>query len=157
VKDELLATAYRLLDTESGAVSQVDGRRAVSTAYYAVFHAMCESNAYALLGSPSEVTADVWSSCYRALEHRQIKPALRQMVLTPSFAELTDVLVTAASLQERRHLADYDPSFVVSLTEAGESVSEAQDAVGKLASAPLAARKALAVALIIAGRRGRAD
>ncbi len=45
-------------------------RRAASNAYYALFHALAESNASALIGAPSDpLTASAWSRVYRGLDH----------------------------------------------------------------------------------------
>ncbi len=46
-------------------------KRAVSNAYYAMFHALCHSNANTIVGtSPAPTYTQEWSRTYRALEHR---------------------------------------------------------------------------------------
>ena len=54
-------------------------RRAVSTAYYAMFHALAASNADALMGTPNdELTTDAWVQIYRGLNHNQTRAQLQQ-------------------------------------------------------------------------------
>ena len=52
-------------------------RRAISTAYYAAFHALTTSNADALIGPVhDQLTADAWTQIYRSLNHGQAKSQL---------------------------------------------------------------------------------
>ena len=49
---------------------QEDLRRAVSTAYYAMFHTLANSNANALIGAPKNDDDNAaWNRTHRALEH----------------------------------------------------------------------------------------
>ena len=63
----------------SGRPRQVDLRRAVSTAYYGMFHALCGSNADTLVGAaPPMQGTNPWVHAYRALEHGLAKERLGQ-------------------------------------------------------------------------------
>ena len=74
--EELLQTSFRLADSSS---SQADLRRAVSTAYYAVFHRLAECCAEMLVGSSAtQLTRDMWSQAYRGLDHGRIKNQCRR-------------------------------------------------------------------------------
>ena len=54
-------------------------RRAVSNIYYALFHALAESNATALIGSPSDaLTVAAWSRVYRGLDHGTARRELQR-------------------------------------------------------------------------------
>lgn len=54
-------------------------RRAISTAYYAAFHALTASNADALIGSVrNQLTADAWMRIYRGLNHNHAKSQLQR-------------------------------------------------------------------------------
>ena len=45
-------------------------RRAISTAYYAAFHALTANNAEVLIDAPTDqLTADAWTRIYRGLNH----------------------------------------------------------------------------------------
>ena len=53
-------------------------RRAVSTAYYAMFHFLANSNANALIGDPTnDNDAMAWNRAYRALEHGDARRRFR--------------------------------------------------------------------------------
>ena len=85
-------------------------RRAVSTAYYAVFHALARMCADELIGG-SKAKGPAWGRVYRALDHRTAKKTLLggdAASITPSIVEIGRAF---ANLQEKRHDADYNPAF----------------------------------------------
>ena len=107
-------------------------KRAVSTAYYAMFHALCESNADALLGGSS--TGDdlaLWVQTYRALDHGQAKNRLLAYRQQTTPTEIRDFASAFGELQERRLAADYNPrsvftrSQVIGLIDLAEAVASA--------------------------------
>ena len=54
-------------------------RRAISSAYYALFHALATSNADVLIGPPQDQkTAEAWTRVYRSLNHGPARQALRR-------------------------------------------------------------------------------
>ena len=54
-------------------------RRAISTAYYAAFHALTANNAEVLIGTPTDqLTTDAWIRIYRGLNHNHARPQLQQ-------------------------------------------------------------------------------
>ena len=64
---ELIATCRKLVSLPS---SDTDIRRAISTAYYALFHTLAASNADLIAGQPgSNRSAHAWDRAYRRLEH----------------------------------------------------------------------------------------
>ena len=57
-----------------GRPRQAKLRRSVNGTYYAMFNALCESNANTLVGtSPSEQDAQLWLDTFRALQHSAAK------------------------------------------------------------------------------------
>ena len=62
-----LIRASRLL--AGGQPSQEALRRAVSTAYYAMFHALATSNADLIVGARTPVNQSDWIATYRSLQH----------------------------------------------------------------------------------------
>ena len=87
-------------------------RKAVSAAYYAMFHALANSNADTLVGtSPSIRTSPEWTRTQRALNHG---PARAQMSKSNEIATFhVDIQAfshTFVALQPRRHDADYNPN-----------------------------------------------
>ena len=66
IADDLLNIARRL--AAGGNPTQTDLRRAISSVYYAVFHAICQSNADTLVGEDPQLRDQVaWRQAYRAL------------------------------------------------------------------------------------------
>ena len=114
--DDLLRVADNLAQGSGpGRPNQVELRRAVSTAYYALFHTLANDCADLLIGrrSPTQ-TNRAWGQAYRALEHREVKRKYSQNpgknILRKDFPlaikEFADQFV---AMQENRHKADYDP------------------------------------------------
>ena len=99
--------AARLLaTTDKGRPRSASLRRAVSTAYYAVFQALCTACADRLVGRRQPW--DVYTPVFRALDHYATTQALRQ----PSFAttpELHRLGSLLKDLQSVREWADYNP------------------------------------------------
>lgn len=82
-------------------------RRAVSTAYYAVFHALTRLCAKELL-SRSKPATDEYELVYRALNHGPLKDAFNREPLrtVPSLKQIGERVI---ELQTARNLADYVP------------------------------------------------
>ena len=69
---DLIETAHRLTELSPRRPSQANLRRALSTAYYAVFHCLAATAADALMGKGRN---DAWHQTYRALEHGSARRA----------------------------------------------------------------------------------
>ena len=122
---ELIRHANRLIKSQRGAPKQIDLRRAISAAYYALFHCFLRAAADDLIG----VTAKAQRSAsyllvYRAFEHstmRQICQDAAKPKLPPKLAialaieqfpkEIRYAANVFADLQDLRHKADYNPHF----------------------------------------------
>ena len=62
----------------AGTVSDEDMRRTISTAYYALFHTLTNSNAEVIAGNPQSATAEhAWSRTCRRLEHGRARNNLQ--------------------------------------------------------------------------------
>ncbi|MBI1779272.1 MAG: hypothetical protein HYR63_28400 [Proteobacteria bacterium] len=148
--DDLIATAKRLANASTKKKpKQADLKRAVSTAYYAVFHAMARDAADLLLGVGQDRPDKAWAQTYRALEHGFAKNAcgqVRGLGFPPDICSCADAFV---SLQQARHDADYDPSHRVTRAVALAAVAQAEQAIGCLRTAPRKDRKAFAVQLLL--------
>ncbi len=84
-------------------------RRAISTAYYAAFHALTASNAEVLMDSTNDqLTAEAWIQIYRGLNHGQARAQLQQN-RTKFSVEAQDFADLFCDLQIQRHNADYNP------------------------------------------------
>jgi uncharacterized protein (UPF0332 family) len=129
---------------------QAELKRAVSTAYYALFHALAENAADLLVGVGQTRTSAAWAQVYRALDHGFARNACREVRhLPPSIIDCADEFI---ELQEVRHKADYDPGARFTRTEALDWVSRSEVAIGKLRAAPRRDRKAFTVQLLLRRR-----
>ena len=122
--DHLLDQAERLTTPrDSGPPRQADLRRAISAAYYAVFHAVATEAADQFVAATQRDTPR-YQQVYRSIEHRRLRSVCEDLVKsTPParyarylpYSGLDSDLVAVANavneLQERRNLADYDSLF----------------------------------------------
>lgn len=132
---ELLEHAERLLEPDaSGSHRQVDLRRAISAAYYAVFHELCAEFA-------SSFPAAVQPWAHRALGHREAanKAAQAASGKLPGAVSCPNLVRAIArnfvDLQGRRETADYDPAEVVSERDARHNVQRARTTLAEIESA----------------------
>jgi len=74
--NDLIAVARALVPQGPGRPRQAFLRRAISTAYYALFHALARAGAESLVGSQKAVHGDeAWVRVCCALDHKQAKQA----------------------------------------------------------------------------------
>ena len=101
-----LENARAMAALDKGRPRQASLRRAVSTAYYALFQALCEMCANELVGwkKPWESFTPI----FRAVEHRRAAEALslRKLASTP---DLQRIGYAFKELQAAREWADYNP------------------------------------------------
>ena len=132
--DDLLQQALRLVHNEPRNPKQASLRRAVSAAYYALFHLLI-SEAVA-----NWSRANLRAALGRAFDHSNMKAASNRIQDTRQFpftgenpkvvADLRSVAKTFAQLQEKRHIADYDNTTFWTKTEAVSQVKSAEQAFG---------------------------
>lgn len=108
---DLIKTAHKLLASNVGKPRQSDLRRAVSTTYYAMFHALAKCCADLLVGGPgSKRSKAAWRQAYRALEHTAVKTACNNKKVLQTFPQsIQNFGNHFVQMQIKRHSADYDP------------------------------------------------
>jgi len=133
---------------------QSDLRRAVSTAYYAHFHALCRTCADTLIGTRgAERSERAWRQAYRALQHGQAKARFTNRFAMKTFPRgIEDFGNAFVEAQIKRHSADYDPTFRVTRSEALTDIRTAEDAIAKLNAARIMDRRALAAWVVFPDR-----
>jgi uncharacterized protein (UPF0332 family) len=149
----------RLLDAadlliQEGSNSFAFRRRAVSTAYYAAFHALAKHCADELL-QPIDRTSDEYSRVYRALEHGALKAAFSvQDSPLKKRENLRRIGDSFNRLQSERHRADYLPPIgnVFSRGRAKKLVDQAREAVMEIESLSGHDRRTLATLLLFKSR-----
>ena len=150
----MLAGSHETIPAPVGRPRQSMLRRAVSTAYYAMFHALCESNADTLVGqSPPGPHTNLWVETYRALQHRTAKNRLAsyiQLTQEPSVHNFGQVFV---NMQQQRISADYDPRARFVRSEVVASIDRSEAAINAFYNTPAPTRRRLAIYLLVT--RGR--
>ena len=152
IADDLLDIAQRLAE---GRPSQTDLRRAISSVYYALFHAIAQSNADTLVGDdPQSRDQAAWRQAYRALDHgyakRRCQSAQNNLRFSLPVKNLAGQFV---DLQSARHRADYDPDEIFSGQDVLISVSEAIAYISAFQAAPELERRAFAVYVLMRDRQ----
>lgn len=163
--DHLFEQADRLIAPPGGgAPRQADLRRAISNAYYGIFHAVLTEAADYFAGKSQRQTP-IYQLVYRSIDHRSLrrlcedvkKKTLPEKILqyepTGGFGQDLIALTTAVvDLQEKRHLADYDPLFRVGMSDAVLAVATGRTAMARFQNANRPRRKAFLSLLVFSPR-----
>ena len=132
-----------LHNAPSGGPSREAVHRAVSTAYYAVFHAVNASNADIRHGVPSNAaTAQLWTNTYRQMRHNRATRNLARHLhsLPPNPRSLANRFI---NLKTARETADYDPNRTLTIGDAQYWIDEARGALRSLQSMTAAERQTI--------------
>jgi uncharacterized protein (UPF0332 family) len=134
-----LDTAKHLAASLKGKPRQAHLRRAVSTAYYALFHHLAKSCADTVVGSvKAKRCQPAWRQTYRSLAHGPARAACNNKALLIKFPPaIQDFANLFVQMQVKRHEADYDPTAKLAkssvLTDIGQ-VEAAIDAFERVAA-----------------------
>lgn len=134
-----------LLQIGRGSLRQADLRRTFSNAYYGLFHAILTAAADETVGKT--LRADpLRTLAYRSISHQRLKtmcndlqaatlkPNIRRYEPTGGFdGDVVTIAGAVSELQDRRHAADYDPSYSYVRTDARAALQTARSAVNRLA------------------------
>jgi hypothetical protein len=152
--DHLLDQALSLaMASPAGAPRQADLRRAISTAYYALFHfALTAATDLALGKSARRKTPDLYVRAYRTVEHAELRKRSTEIRNAGAGRGITVFADTIVGLQEARHRADYDPLFRIKRSEAIARVFTAVVAIAGFNSASEAEKKSCLVTLSFKAR-----
>lgn len=137
-----------------GRPQQARLRRAISTAYYAMFHALAESNANALIGSSSDSrNSSEWTRTYRAINHGTARSQMIALSTNQFPDSIADFAETFVDLQAQRNDADYNPLSVFTRSETTAAISRAAAAVERFIDTAARDRRAFAAQVLFAARR----
>ena len=137
-----------------GRPRQAELRRAVSTAYYALFHALALCCAERLAGSTRASRMNPgWSQTYRALEHGHARNQCDNQSAMSAFpAEIQNFGQWFVLMQRQRQQADYSPSATFSRDRVIQLINETEDAIIALENAPGSDRRAFAIHVLFRRR-----
>jgi hypothetical protein len=124
----------------------------VSSAYYAIFHAVALNNANRLAGATKR-GSQPWLRIYRALDHIKARDELRRndiRLLSPEMDTFAGLFI---HLQGLRHQADYDPSpFDLNRQQVLSLIFETKEAILGLDALSPDLRTQLAVIVLLKAR-----
>lgn len=164
--EHLLEQADLLLQPlrPGGLVRQANRRRAISTAYYAVFHYLLTAVADEFAGRQQRRSA-LYALVYRSIDHNdlksicevvsrnQISEKYKKYVPASGFGpNITEFATLVLELREKRHSADYDPSHWVKIPDVRQAISAARSAMNRFGKAGLVRRKAFLTLLVFKPR-----
>lgn len=132
---DYLATARRLIASDA---TDADVRRAVSTAYYALFHHVCWHLSRIVTRSSDAKFTRAWLQAYRYLDHG---PAKNQCIQAKNPArgfpsELVKFALVFEQMHQRREDADYNPSAEMTALDAGAWIVTIEQAIADFEKIP---------------------
>ena len=137
-----------------GRPRQTDLCRAVSAAYYAMFHALAQCCADLLAGSTAAARRqEAWRQIYRALEHglarSQCSNPAAMHRFPPEIRKFAEVFV---AMQRERHHADYDPGITFSRDRVRQFIYQVEEAIAEFNAADRGQRRAFSLYVLFRRR-----
>lgn len=150
-EDDLLDIAADLVRRETGRPRQASLKRAVSSSYYALFHALAHECVSQTVGWRFR-SPDYWNvvtPIYRAIDHGAARTIFRLMANdATASSDLRTLAQAFIDLQAARIRADYDPKPAFYRGDTAQSVDLARRAVALCRALPDDAKRLLVVHLI---------
>lgn len=111
-------------------------RRAISTCYFAAFHALARTAANSLVGAdPAVRPRKAWVEVYRGLSHGACSKACTDAAHIDFPEGILNFANTFVQLQNIRHKADYDPTWRPTVKDAEGNIKNAEMCLNALAGA----------------------
>ena len=152
--DHLFEQANKLIASQAGPPRQVDIRRAISAAYYAMFHATITAAVDQFIGITNRDTSR-YGLVYRSVSHAWLRDLCKEVQKpTPSSkfkpyapsngfgSNITAFAAALVELQEKRHAADYDVMIRMNKSDAVLAISTAKAALRRFGKSSKAERVA---------------
>ena len=127
---------------------------AVDCCYFAMYHALCRSNAQALVGRSRRLNPKDWLRVYMGMDEDTIADRFRQHRPWASDA-VEDFGACFAIIQEHRDRAMERAFTTFFPSEAATLVDRAESAILGLTAISAEERRSLALTLLVGGVRGR--
>ena len=152
------ANAQGAVNTGAGRPLQEELKRAVSTAYYALFLHLCESTANLMVGTlqPNPARRVAWQRLYRVLQHGATRNKCENRREVQRFSSgIQDFAETLIKAQRERHNADYDPFSRYTRQAVLNVIAKAYDAVEVFDATPRNERLHFIAYLLTSDRSSR--
>ena len=148
---ELIGVARSLAESGHPQPTQAHLRRAISTAYYAMFHCLAASAADLFIGT---TRTPAWHRIYRAPDHGRARSGCRQVQAMLEFpAEIRDFAKAFVELQIERQQADYAlDTGMYQKSDVLDYIVSAERAIGWFEQAEDLARRAFAAQVLFRQR-----
>lgn len=129
-------------------------RRAVSTMYYAIFHAICIDVADLWIGADEASRLDpAWLHVYRSVNHGALRKACNNEKLIrmypPQCRRLAEIILFAL---EDRHEADYNPYASFKQSEVKKKIIAAEKAIQDFLALDISVRRSFLAHLVLSAR-----
>ena len=149
------ALASGSIGNRRGRPRQTHLRRAVSAAYYAMFHTLAAVIADTLAGAgPGSRTRAAWVRAYRSLEHGAARNQFMHTQGMGGFPEaIQEFGQTFIRMQSQRQSADYNPAATFQRLQVMLLISATAEAIARLKGAARADLRALALYVLLRPRR----
>ncbi|UFS73719.1 hypothetical protein LPB73_17455 [Tardiphaga sp. 37S4] len=148
----------------AGPPRQVNVRRAISAAYYGLFHATLAAAADQFIGVTKR-TASQYGLVYRSVDHRTLRNLCDEVTKQTLSAKYqphqppngfgTNIVAFATAvsqLQEKRHEADYNPMVRMKSLDAALAIKTARAALASFQKASARRRRAFLTLLLFPPR-----
>ncbi|KYK44974.1 hypothetical protein A1D31_12245 [Bradyrhizobium liaoningense] len=144
---------------DSGA-TETNLRRAVSDAYYALFHFTLQAAADKVVGAASSSSA-IYELVYRSIDHKAFAALCKTISTQPTkviglpasgLGEVGDYAGIVASLYEQRILADYSTVCPYTATQVQLHISNARQAISWFQAASSERRECFLINLLFKAR-----
>ena len=146
--DELLALADEL----SRRADVVARRRAISTAYYAAFHALCDLIAGSLV---EEQNSPLFEKIYRHLDHKHLDKDIIFAIEGADPKEFDAIRIGLRNLRQLREAADYAPYGSDEVFDDASYLTNTREVVQKIKKIDPVKRRHLALNILIGGGKAR--
>lgn len=146
--EHLFEQADKLIAPPVGRPRQADIRRAISAAYYGIFHGVITKAVDQFVGITNRDKAH-YGLAYRSLSHSRLRevcngiqkstPPSKYRPYVPVAGFGSDIIALADAvevLQEKRHPADYDVMIRMNRSDAAVAIATARAALARLDKAP---------------------
>ena len=152
--EALLELARHIVEHRSRRPSQVSLRRALSTTYYALFHALAQNGADELVGKTASLRdSEAWLLAYRGIEHGRASSVFRNgsfmARFPPAIRKFGRFFVV---MQTNRQLADYHPHKRFAKHFVLDCISDAERAIARFRAAKAADRRTLSSRILFRSR-----